>query len=321
MNAAEQIQFLTNGRDQRISKALEYWIRTSERFAGFVERYRDKIRKKCISAKFLEDLEDVRFELEIPYLLLLDDRFRVEYEKFGVKKRRAPDFTVSFESSFEFNLEVKRIREGGLGQRYNIWREEVVERIRKIPSSLAFAIDMVGADGTSDLICSLEQKKDDIISFIGNTIRTEAPKMPDDTASEYQVPGLDGKFVLVLTKPSRKRSTEETSYHGGIEPIFYTSKEPIKFGDAIFDKLGQMIPGMVNILVCTLRIPGKVSTCSGGKRPRVPRISVHVFRRKLSGSSERSDAGVSYFSESLFFVKFERSFLMESPLRLILCAL
>jgi hypothetical protein len=82
----------------------------------------------------------------------LDDRFIVEYEKFGVGKKRSPDFTATFESSLEFNIEIKRIREGGLGQRYNEWREEVVDRIRKIPSSLAFAIDMVGADGTSDSI-------------------------------------------------------------------------------------------------------------------------------------------------------------------------
>jgi hypothetical protein len=65
------------------------------------------------------------------------------------------------------------------------------------------------------------------------------------------------------------------------------------------------------------------------KCPCVPGESVHLFRGypstcsegKRPGSSERSDAGASYFSESLFFVKFERSFLMESPLRSILCAL
>ena len=251
MNPAEQVQFLTNGRDQRISKALEHWIRTSEGFANFVERNREKIRKKCITAKSFEDLEDVRFELEVPYLLLLDNRFEVEYEKFGADKKRSPDFTITFESSLEINIEVKRIREGGLGQRYNEWREEVVDQIRKVPSSLAFAIDMVSADGTSDFIGLLERKKDGIISFIRNTISTQALGMLDDSTYEYEVPGLEGKVVLILTKPSRKRGTDETSYHGGIEPIFYTSKEPLKFGNAILEKLGQMIPGMVNILVCT----------------------------------------------------------------------
>ncbi len=32
-------------------------------------------------------------------------------------------------------------------------------------------------------------------------------------------------------------------------PIFITGKEFRKFGDTIFDKLGQMVPGMINLLV------------------------------------------------------------------------
>lgn len=127
MNSREQIIYLMECRDHPIAQAFEYWIDSSERFAGFVRRYRDKIRKKCITAKTFEDLEDIRVELEIPYLLLLDQRFEVEYEKFIHKEIRSPDFTVIFENCIEFNIEVKRIREPDLGHRFNRWKKEVVQ--------------------------------------------------------------------------------------------------------------------------------------------------------------------------------------------------
>jgi hypothetical protein len=47
--------------------------------------------------------------------------------------------------------------------------------------------------------------------------------------------------------------------------------------------------GKFNIHV---RIPVKVSSCSGGRYPPVPGEALHPFRRKVSARSERSDAGV-----------------------------
>jgi hypothetical protein len=149
MRSKEQIIQLTGNRNHPIAKALECWIENSERFAVFIDCYQDKIRKKCVNAKSIEDLEDIRFELEIPYLFLLDQRFEVEYEKRLTSIRRSPDFTVTFESHIVFNVEVKRIRQANLGQRFNKWMEEVVNRVSEIPSNLGFSLDMTKIDAVN----------------------------------------------------------------------------------------------------------------------------------------------------------------------------
>lgn len=247
----DKILQITGQRDHTISKALEYWMETSVRFTEFVHQYKEKIRKKCHSALTYEDLEDVRFELEIPYLILQDNRFYVEYEKYGQGKLRSPDFTVAFEDSFEFNIEVKRIREHNFGQRYDEWRNGLVDEIREIPSSLAFSIDMVATVGTEDLIDTLEENKAAIIQFIKKTIIAEESNIKSGSHVDYVVPNINTRLVVTLSKPPRKVNALKTSYHGGIEPIFYTNKEHFKLGDSIFEKLGQMIAGMANVLVCS----------------------------------------------------------------------
>jgi len=189
--------------------------------------------------------------LEIPYLLLLDNRLSVEYEKFGTGKRRSPDFTVTFEDSFEFNIEVKRIREHIFGQRYAEWLKNIVDKIRKIPSSLGFSLDMVAADGTEELVSTLEKEQSEIIQFIKRTITAGESKIQRGCSVDYEVPNLDRRLIVTLSKPPRKTNSKKTSYYGGIEPIFYTQKEHFKIGDSIFEKLAQMIPGMVNVVVCT----------------------------------------------------------------------
>ena len=247
----DEILEITGQKTHPIAKALDFWIGSSERFKTFVYQFKDKISKKCSTAKTYEDLEDVRFELEIPYLLLLDDRFLVEYEKFGTCKQRSPDFTATFDNSVEFNIEVKRIREHIFGQRYAKWLQNIVEEIRKIPSSLGFSLDMVEANGTAELIDTLEREQAEIIHFIKKTIIAEEPNIQRGFPVDYEVPNLKRRLVLILSKPPLKANFNKTSYYGGIEPIFYTQKEHFKISDSIFEKLGQIIPGMVNVIICT----------------------------------------------------------------------
>ncbi len=247
----EQITYLTGGRDHPIAKALEFWINSSKRFAEFVRRHRDKIRKKCINTKSFEDLEDMRFEMEIPYLLLLDQRFEVEYEKRASTIRRLPDFTVIFKNHIEFNIEVKRIRQANLSKRFDEWMDEVVKRISRVQSNLGFTLDMTHIDGTFDFLEQIEDSKDEIVSFIENTIRKEDTILQPGFSSEHLLPEIDGKFILHLTKLKYRRTAGTTSYQMAVEPLFYTQKEPYKFADSIFEKLTQMVPGMLNVLVCS----------------------------------------------------------------------
>ncbi len=103
--------------------------------------------------------------MEIPYLFLLDQRFEVEYEKRFPDMRRSPDFSVTFDRHIVFNVEVKRIRQADLGQRFDKWTEEVVNRIGKIPSNLGFSLDMANIDETADFLEQLESKKEVIITI------------------------------------------------------------------------------------------------------------------------------------------------------------
>lgn len=251
MKSEEQIAYLTEGRDHPIARALEYWLNSSERFAEFVCRYRHKIRKKCTNAKSFEDLEDMKFELEIPYLLLMDQRFEVEYEKRSKTIRRMPDFTVIFKNRIEFNIEVKRIRQADLGQRFDEWMEDVVATISMVPSNLGFSLDMTHIDGTLNFLTQIETKKEEILHFIENTIRKEDTILRSGSSSEHLIPGPDENFILHLTKLKYRKEAGLTSYHMAVEPLFYTQKEPYKFADAIFEKLTQMVPGMLNVLVCS----------------------------------------------------------------------
>jgi hypothetical protein len=253
MRSREQATHLTGDRNHPIAKALEYWIENSERFAAFVNRYGGKIRKRCVNAKSFEDLEDMRFELEIPYLFLLDQRFEVEYEKYSKRMRRSPDFTVTFETHIAFNVEVKRIRQAALGQRFDKWMEEVVNRICEVPSNLGFSLDMTKIDGTSRFLEQIESKKETIIHFVRSTILNEDKILQGSpySHSEHLIPGIDGEFILDLTKLKYENKTGLTAYLIGVEPLFYNQKEPYKFSDTIFEKLAQMVPGMINIIVCS----------------------------------------------------------------------
>jgi hypothetical protein len=89
---------------------LAEWVNTSARFRAFLDIYRDKVRKKVRVAQSSDELNDLRAELAVAYLLLQDRRCVVEYEKLGVRQQRAPDFTVIFKTHTPFNVEVTRLR-------------------------------------------------------------------------------------------------------------------------------------------------------------------------------------------------------------------
>jgi len=149
----------------------------------------------------------------------------------------------------EFNVEVKRIREGVLDVKFKLIVENIVRQIEPIPSKLAFSfvIDELGLN--EEFLNRFVASKEFIVDFIKEKIRLEDPQLPFDETADYELPDLGGEMSLVLSKPRGKLICKETPYHGGSFPIFYTQKESNKFGDAIFEKIGQMIPGAINVLV------------------------------------------------------------------------
>lgn len=86
------------------------WVRSSRRFRGLTVTYQTKIRAKLQRVPDEESTQDLRAELETAALLLRDERFTIEYEKYAASKQRGPDFTVTFKTHTPFNVEVRRIR-------------------------------------------------------------------------------------------------------------------------------------------------------------------------------------------------------------------
>ncbi len=92
-----------------LAAELSGWAAASPGFDAFVERNRDKIRKKLRTARDAEGRRDVRAELRVAALLLADRRFELAFEPYGSGKG-GPDFGVTFRGGSRFNLEVTRTR-------------------------------------------------------------------------------------------------------------------------------------------------------------------------------------------------------------------
>lgn len=106
-----------DGKRSALYSEFEGWARDSRRFRAFAISYRGKIRAKLNNVHDEEGMKDLRAELETAALLLREDRFSLEYEKYAASKQRGPDFTVTFKTHTPFNVEVRRIRSVELDDR------------------------------------------------------------------------------------------------------------------------------------------------------------------------------------------------------------
>src|SRR5690242_10546282 len=107
---AELLDYVFDGKKTALYIEFEAWIKASRRFKAFVISNRGKIRTKLKNVRDEAGLKDLRAELETAMILLREDRFTLEYEKYAALKQRGPDFTVIFKTHTPFNVEVRRIR-------------------------------------------------------------------------------------------------------------------------------------------------------------------------------------------------------------------
>jgi hypothetical protein len=99
-----------------LARKFEGWVSQSRRFKVFAEQYKDKIRRKYRLSENDASIEDLGFELETAALLLREEKFTLEYEKYAALKQRGPDFTVTFKTHTPFNVEVRRFRNAELNE-------------------------------------------------------------------------------------------------------------------------------------------------------------------------------------------------------------
>jgi hypothetical protein len=106
----ELLNNIFNGKKPALYADFEGWLRGSRRYRAFATSYQGKIRSKLRNARDEGGMNDLRAELETAALLLREERFTLEYEKYAASKQRGPDFTVTFKTHTPFNVEVRRIR-------------------------------------------------------------------------------------------------------------------------------------------------------------------------------------------------------------------
>ncbi|MFN8375719.1 MAG: hypothetical protein U0694_22965, partial [Anaerolineae bacterium] len=106
----ELLDYLFDGKRPALYPEFEGWVRESRRFKAFAIAYRGKIRTKLKNVRDEHGMKDVRAELLSAALLLREERFTLEYEKYAASKQRGPDFSVTFKTHTPFNVEVRRIR-------------------------------------------------------------------------------------------------------------------------------------------------------------------------------------------------------------------
>ncbi|MBX3084991.1 MAG: hypothetical protein KF716_25375 [Anaerolineae bacterium] len=106
----ELFAYIFEGMSPAFRPEFEGWVRESRRFRAFAISYRSKIRAKLKNVRDEAGMSDVRAELETAMLLLREERFTLEYEKYTAARQRGPDYTVTFKTHTPFNVEVRRIR-------------------------------------------------------------------------------------------------------------------------------------------------------------------------------------------------------------------
>ena len=106
----ELLDDIFDGKASPLRPEVEGWVRESRRFKAFAMAYRAKIRAKVKNADGESGLKDLWAELETAALLLGEERFTLEYEKYAASKQRGPDLTVTFKTHTPFNVEVRRLR-------------------------------------------------------------------------------------------------------------------------------------------------------------------------------------------------------------------
>jgi hypothetical protein len=149
--------------DDPLAVEVSGWLAGSGGFRRFVERHRDKIRRKLRGAVDDESRRDVRAELRVAHLLLADRRIELAFEAYG-SGRVGPDFTVTMRGERAFNLELTRLRRApGTAS----FEATLLAKLRQLPPSVPNALLLAasgkgGADelGVADAARALRARAD-----------------------------------------------------------------------------------------------------------------------------------------------------------------
>lgn len=135
---------LDRNQPDAIAEELTGWLAGSPGFRTFAEAHRDKIRKKLRTAAEPEALKDVRAELQVARLLLVDPSIELGFEAYGSGKG-GPDLTVTYRGTRSLNLEVTRLRRVPDATAFG---PPLLAKLRQLPPSVPNAL-LVAIGGAS----------------------------------------------------------------------------------------------------------------------------------------------------------------------------
>lgn len=171
----ELLAEIFEGKKSALYVEFAGWLRNSRRFKAFAVRYRTKIRAKLKNARDERGVRDLHAELETAAVLLRDERFTLEYEKYAASKQRGPDFTVTYRTNTPFNVEVRRLhrvelRDGDTEALIGKLMTVLCEKVGQMPPSIVNALWLVAEGDIS---------QDDLVRAV-TTLRQLAERKTDE---------------------------------------------------------------------------------------------------------------------------------------------
>jgi hypothetical protein len=149
------LECVFNGTNRVLYQDFESWVRGSRRFRAFAASYCSKIRAKLRNVRGEEGIKDLRAEFETAALLLRDQQFALEYEKYVASGARGPDFTVTYKTHTPFNVEVRHVRspspvEGDAEAHFLKLIAAVCDKVAQMPPSMVNLLWLVPEHQTSE---------------------------------------------------------------------------------------------------------------------------------------------------------------------------
>ena len=160
MTAGEVLNAIFEDENHVLYAPISVWVTQDQRFRTFAQQYRGKIRRKLRGIRDEEGFADLKFELEVAYWLLQEDRFALEYERREARQG-GPDYTVTFRSNTEFNVEARRIRTHETGE----------ERVHKLVDTLADKTRQMPPNVVNVLVISDGAAAGDDLAAAGKLLR------------------------------------------------------------------------------------------------------------------------------------------------------
>src|SRR5439155_27044859 len=141
-----------------LGRALLTWMKQNSAFRLFLERYKDKVRAKLRNCDTEDKRHDLLWELEAACLLTKSSDFALEYERYGIRISRAPDYSVSHRLGVQFDAEATRIRKTQAAAVAE-WESGIKRAIRAVPSDLGVSLSIT-AEFTPDLLRRLNAARE-----------------------------------------------------------------------------------------------------------------------------------------------------------------